>query len=139
MPTRWKWSLVLVVVVAAPACGSGGPAFMPATPVADVCGMLALSDVQVLLPAAPAGTALPPDDNADVWMRGCGWETWGLSVSLIVQGALTSNGTPIIGIAVEPTSDSTSQATAVSGVGDKAVYINNQPLNDQNLERAEGE
>jgi hypothetical protein len=137
MPTRREWWLGLVVVVAAPACGNG-PAFMPTTPVADVCGMVALSDVQVLLPAAPAGTALPPDDNADVWMRGCAWETWGLSVSLIIQGALTSNGALAIGIEVEPSSNSTTQATAVSGVGDMAVYINNQPLNDQILNARKG-
>jgi hypothetical protein len=139
MPTRWVWWLGLVVVVAAPACGSSGvAAFMPTAPVADVCSMLALSDVQMLLPGAPAGTALAPHDNADMWMRGCAWQTGGLSVSLIVQGALTSNGNLIIGIEVEPTSNSTSQATAVSGVGDKAVYINNQPLNDQILNARKG-
>jgi hypothetical protein len=138
MPRRWGWWLGLVVL-AAPACGSsGGPAFTPTTPVADVCGMLALSDVQMLLPGAPAGTALAPDDNADMWMRGCAWQTGGLSVSLIVQGALTSNGNLIIGIEVEPTSNSTTQATAVSGVGDKAVYIDNQPLNDQILNARKG-
>lgn len=136
---RWEWWLGLVAVVAAPACGSsGGPAFTPTTPVADVCSMLALSDVQVLLPGAPAGTALAPDDNADVWIRGCTWQTGGRSVSLIVQGALTSNGNLIIGIEVEPASNSTSQVTPVSGVGDKAAYINNQPLNDQILNARKG-
>jgi hypothetical protein len=137
MPTRWMWWLGLVVVVAAPACGSSA-AFMPATPVADVCGMVALSDVQVLLPAAPAGTALPPDDNGDVWMRGCAWQTWGLSVSLIVQGALTSNGKLTIDFAVEITSNSTTQATPVPGLGDAAVYLDNQPLNDQILNARKG-
>ena len=138
MPTRWVWWLGLVVLVA-PACGSsGGAPFTPTTPVADVCGMLALSDVQMLLPGAPAGTALAPHDNADIWMRGCAWQTGALSISLIVQGALTINGDLIIGIEVEPSSNSTTQATAVSGVGDMAVYINNQPLNDQILNARKG-
>jgi hypothetical protein len=139
MPTRWVWWLGLVVL-AAPACGGngGGAAFTPTTPVADVCSMLALSDVQVLLPGAPAGTALAPDDNADVWTRGCAWQTGGLSVTLIVEGALTSNGNLIIGFGVELTSNSTSQVTPVSGLGDKAVYINNQPLNDQILNARKG-
>src|SRR5439155_23572566 len=103
MPTRCvRWFGLLML--AAPACGGssgGGAAFTPTTPIADVCSMLALSDVQVLLPGAPAGTALAPDDNADVWMRGCAWQTGGLSVTLIVQGALTSNGNLIIGIEVD--------------------------------------
>jgi hypothetical protein len=129
-----------LLVLAAPACGSnsGGAAFTPTTPVADVCSMLALADVQVLLPGAPAGTALAPDDNADAWMRGCAWQTGGLSVTLLAQGALTSNGNLILGIEVEATSNSTSQATAVSGVGDKAVYLNNQPLNNQILNARKG-
>ena len=139
MPTRWvRW--LGLVILAAPACGSngGGAAFTPTTPVTDVCSMLALADIQVLLPGAPAGTALAPDDSADVWMRGCAWQTGGLSVTLLVQGALTSNGNLILGVEVEATSNSTSQATAVSGVGDKAVYLNNQPLNDQILNARKG-
>jgi hypothetical protein len=128
-------------MLAAPACGGtsgGGAAFTPATPIADVCSMLALSDVQVLLPGAPAGTAMVPDDNADIWTRGCAWQVSPRAVTLIVEGALTSNGNLILGIEVDATSNSTTQATAVSGVGDKAVYLNNQPLNDQILNARKG-
>jgi hypothetical protein len=139
MPTRWvRWLGLLAL--AAPACGGngGGAAFTPATPVAEVCSMLALSHVQALLPGAPAGMALAPEDNADVWMRGCAWQAGGLSVTLLVQGALTNNGSLILDIEVEATSNSTSQVTAVAGVGDKAVYRNNQPLNDQILNARKG-
>ena len=127
-------------MLAAPACGasSGGAAFTPTTPIADACSMLALSDVQVLLPGAPAGSAMSPDDNADIWTRGCAWQVSPLAVTLLVEGALTSNGNLILGIEVDATSNSTSQATAVSGVGDKAVYLNNQPLNDQILNARKG-
>jgi hypothetical protein len=127
-------------MLASPACGggSGGAAFTPTTPVADVCSMLALADVQVLLPGAPAGSALPPDDNADIWTRGCAWQVSPLAVTLLVEGALTTNGNLILGIEVDATSNSTTQATAVSGVGDKAVYLNNQPLNDQILNARKG-
>ncbi len=128
-------------MLAAPACGGssgGGAAFTPTTPIADVCSMLALSDVQVLLPGAPAGTALAPDDNADIWTRGCAWQVSPRAVTLIVEGALTSNGNLILGIEVDATGNSTTQATAVSGVGDKAVYLNNQPLNDQILNARKG-
>src|SRR4029078_9772541 len=97
MPRRWVrwWGLL---ALAAPACGSkgGDAAFTPTTPVADVCSMLALSDVQVLLPGAPAGMALAPEDKAAAWIRGCAWQAGGLSVSLLVQGALSSNGSLIL-------------------------------------------
>jgi hypothetical protein len=139
MPTRCvRWFGLLMLAV--PACGgsSGGATFTPTTPVADACSMLALADVQVLLPGAPAGTALPPDDNADIWTRGCAWQVSPRAVTLLVEGALTSNGNLILGIEVDATSNSTSQAMAVSGVGDKAVYLNNQPLNDQILNARKG-
>jgi hypothetical protein len=123
---RWLGLLVL----AAPACGSGNGAapFMPTTPVADPCSMLALADVQVLLPGAPAGVPLSPDDSVDVWSRGCAWQASGMSVTMVVQGALMSDGTAVIGANVEATSDGATQATAVSGVGDKAVYLDTAGL-----------
>jgi len=130
MRARWvRW--VGLLVLAMPACGGGGGGgtFTPTTPVADVCSMLALSDVQMLLPGAMAGTPLTPDDNADVWARGCAWEgSGGMAVTLLVEGALTSNGRLVLGTAVDATSNSTTQATAVSGLGDKAVYLVNQGL-----------
>jgi len=100
--------------------------------------MLALSDVQVLLPGAPAGTPLAPEASADTWTRGCSWQAAGKGVSLLVEGALTSNGNLVLGTVFDATSNSMRQATAVSGVGDKAVYINNQPLNDQILNARKG-
>jgi hypothetical protein len=124
-------------VLAAPACGSGGTSFTPTTPVADVCSMLALADVQTLLSGAPAGAPLPPDDTADIWTRGCAWQASGMAVTLIVEGALTSNGNLVLGIEVDATSNGTRQATAVSGVGDKAVYLVNQGL-DQILNAKKG-
>jgi hypothetical protein len=127
-------------MLATAACGSssGGAPFTPTTPVADACSMLVLADVQVLLPGAPAGEGLPADDNADVWMRGCQWAgSGGMSASLIVEGALTRNGSLVLGIEVEANSSSTTQATAVSGLGDKAVYLNNIGL-DQILNARQG-
>ena len=60
-----------------------------------------------------------------------------MSVTLLVQGALTSAGNQVIGFDVEATSDATRQATAVSGVGDKAVYLDNAGL-DQILNARQG-
>jgi hypothetical protein len=123
---RWLGLLVL----ATPACGSnGGTPFTATTPVADVCSMLALEDVQTLLPGATAGTPMAPDDTADIWLRGCAWQgSGGMAVTLLVEGALTSNGRLVLGTEVDANSNSTTQATAVSGVGDKAAYLVNQGL-----------
>jgi hypothetical protein len=121
-----------------PACDGGGDTpFTPTTPVADVCSMLALSDVQTLLPGASAGVPFTLTDTADIWLRGCGWDASGMAVTLIVEGALTSKGNLVLGIAVDPTSNGTTQATAVAGVGDKAVYLVNQGL-DQVLNARKG-
>lgn len=127
-------------MLAAPACGAdgGGTVFKPTTPVVDACSMISLASVLVLLPGAPAGMALAPDDSADIWTRGCAWQASPMAVTLIVEGALTSTGNVILGIEVEPTSNSTTQAMAVSGVGDKAVYLNNIQLGDQILNAKKG-
>ena len=91
--------------------------------------MLALADVQTLLPGATAGTPLTAYDDTDIWTRGCDWEgNGGMAITLIVEGALTSNGQFVLGVEVDTTSNSTTQATAVSGVGDKAVYLVDQGL-----------
>ncbi len=116
-------------MLAAPACGSSsGASFTPTTPVADVCSMLALSTVQTLLPGAPAGAPLTLSDDADIWSRGCAWQASGMAVTLLVDGALTSSGDLVLGTVVDANSSSTTQATAVSGVGDKAVYLVNTGL-----------
>jgi len=128
-----------LLVAAAPGCGSSsGAPFTPTTPVADVCGMLALPDVQMIVPDATAGSPLPDDDNADMWSRGCQWQgSGGVAISLVVDGALNSNGNQVLNILVEANSNSTTQATAVYGVGDKAVYLVNQGL-DQLLNAKQG-
>jgi hypothetical protein len=51
---------------------------------------------------------------------------------------LTSNGNRVLDFEVSITSNGTTQATAVSGLGDKAVYLNNPGL-DQILNVQEGE
>lgn len=134
---RIRWLPLLIL--AAPACGSssGGAPFTPTTPVADPCSMLLLADVQALLPGAAPGYQLAPDDTADVWMRGCAWQASGMSVTLLVEGALTSSGNITIGFGVEANSNSSTQATAVSGLGDKAVYLDNVGL-DQILNARKG-
>lgn len=128
-----------LLVLAAPACGggNGSPPFMPTTPVSDACGMLALADVQVLVPGAPDGTAMAPEDDANIWLRGCSWQAGGLALTLIVEGALTSTGDLVLGTEVEPSSSSTTQSMTVSGLGDKAVYLNNVGL-DQILNAKQG-
>jgi hypothetical protein len=137
MRARWVRCLGLLVL-ASPACGgSGSTPFTPTTPVADVCSMLALSDVQTLLPGAIPGAPLTLDDTAEFWIRGCAWQANGMSVSLLVQGALNSDGNLLLDVEVEATSNATSQATAVPGVGDKAVYRVNQGL-DQILNAKKG-
>lgn len=102
--------------------------FTPTTPVADACTLLALPDVQALVPGAPDGAALPPEDHPDIWARSCAWQAGGKALTLLVEGALNSNGQVVLNSAVDATSTSTRQATAVSGLGDKAVYLVNQGL-----------
>ena len=50
---------------------------------------------------------------------------------------MTRNGDLVLGVEVDATSNSTRQATAVSGVGDKAVYLNNVGL-DQIMNALKG-
>jgi hypothetical protein len=91
--------------------------------------MIALSTVQTLLPGATAGAPIAPSDDANIWAHGCEWQgSGGMAVSLIVEGALTSTGNLVLGVEVDATSNATTQATAVSGVGDKAVYLVNTGL-----------
>jgi hypothetical protein len=56
--------------------------------------MIAPADVQVLL---PRGSPLSPDDTVDVWSRGCAWQASGMTVTMVVQGALISDGNAVIG------------------------------------------
>jgi hypothetical protein len=134
----WCVRWVGLLVLGAPACGGGGAAFTPTTPVADVCGMIALSTVQTLLPGATDGVPLPNSDDAEIWSRGCEWDgSGGMAVTLLVDGPLTSGGALVLATTVDATSNNTTQATAVSGVGDKAVYLVNAGL-DQILNARSG-
>jgi hypothetical protein len=142
MRTRRVWWLgLLVLATTACSCGSGatgGSPFTPTTPVADACGMIALSTVQVLVPGLTAGAPMNPKDNADSWVRGCTWQgSGGKAATLLVIGALTRNEELMLGVVVDANSSATTQATAVPGLGDKAVYLVNKDL-DQILNAKKG-
>jgi hypothetical protein len=135
MRTRRVWWLgLLVLATTACGCGSGttgGAPFTPTTPVADPCGMIALSTVQSLVPGVTAGVPRNPDDNANSWARGCTWQgSGGMAATLLVIGALTRNEELRLGTVVEANSSATTQATAVPGLGDKAVYLVNKGLDE---------
>ena len=75
------------------------------------------------------GTPLTPEDTTDSWSRGCEWQgSGGMAITLLIDGALTSNGQLVLSTTVDAHSSSTTQATPVSGLGDKAVYLVNQGL-----------
>ena len=100
--------------------------------------MIALSTVQTLVPGVTAGAPMNADDNADAWIRGCTWQgSGGMAATLLVEGALTRNGEFVLGLVVDANSSATTQATAVPGLGDKAVYLVNQGL-DQILNAKKG-
>jgi hypothetical protein len=47
--------------------------------------------------ASAAEGPLSPDDTVDVWSRGCAWQASGMTVTMVVQGALISDGNAVIG------------------------------------------
>lgn len=102
--------------------GSGGGTFTPATPPADVCSLLTLTDVQAVLPTASAGVIEPTADTPDIWNRICKWEGGAgsaESIELVVFGATTKDG--LTGLQVMA-SGLGSTSTPVSGLGDSAAY-----------------
>ncbi|HVX95814.1 MAG TPA: hypothetical protein VHK47_12960 [Polyangia bacterium] len=123
---RMGW---LLLILAAPACGSsgGGEPFTPTTPVADICGMLALSSVQTLVPGASAGATFTVNGNANLWARGCQWDD---RISLMIEGALTSQGVQVLSSEIQVTSNANRQVTPVAGLGDEAVYLVNVGLDE---------
>lgn len=104
--------------------GTGGSSsFTPATPPADVCAILDLTDIQTLTPTAQAGVEEPSGDNTDLgfWSRICKYEasaTPSHSVELVVFGALTAQGLQ----GIELAASSGKVNTPVTGVGDEAHY-----------------
>lgn len=132
--------VLLLGVIAVAACNGGGAnaggsagatgggsgrasgGFTPATPPADVCSLLTLSDVQGVLPNAQPGVAQQsPDTSAEgFWSRDCKWDgaTSATSLELVVFGALTQTG--LAGIKIAAQTGTTN--TPVSGVGDEAHY-----------------
>jgi hypothetical protein len=108
------------------ACGGSG-SFTPATQVADICSLLALSDVQTILPTAMDGTPQATLSTNDIFSQECDWNdsstSSAMAVTLVIEGALTAQGASEINIVVGADQGST-QHMAVSGLGDRAEYIN---------------
>lgn len=111
----------LVAVAVLASCGGGGGAFTPATPPADVCGLLTLADVQAIQPGSLPGVEQPTGDTSSYgfWARDCAWDdggTTGTSVELVVFGATTQQG--LAGIKAAASSGDVN--TPVSGLGTEA-------------------
>jgi hypothetical protein len=121
-----RLTLALVGVVLVAGCGGGSGTFTPATQVADICSLLALSDVQAILPTAMDGATQATLATNDVFSQECDWNdssATAMAVTLVVEGALTSQGAAEINIVLTADQGST-QHMAVTGLGDRAEYIN---------------
>jgi len=119
------------------ACGSsnGGTAGFPITsPVANVCTLLTLSEAQGVVPTVNTFAVDPTQDTADSWSRICHFANSQNSpftnLDLVIQGALTDRG----GVALQSllSTGLGSSHTAVSGVGEQAVFFD-QTGTDQGL------
>lgn len=100
----------------------GGGGFTPATPIADVCSLLTLSDIQTVLPGAGPGVEQTGPDTSDLgfWSRDCKWDVSDTSVEsieLVIFGATTEQG--LAGITAAAYGKSSS---AVTGLGTDARY-----------------
>jgi hypothetical protein len=110
----------------APASSSGptggGGGFAPVTPIADVCSLLTLSDIQTVLPGARPGVEQTGPDTSDVgfWSRDCKWDVSDTSVQnieLVIFGATSEQGLAGITAAIYGKS-----STPVTGLGADARY-----------------
>jgi hypothetical protein len=134
---RVNWVLAGAATLLLSACG--GSAFEPAMMPADVCALLTQADAQTILPTAGPGAGQVNAQTNDYWSIECAWLDSSSSgpgpkyVSLIVAGALTSDGSSQLDDALTTSPNPTIvQAVAVSGLGDKAAYLND-PGNEQVL------
>ena len=103
--------------------GGGGGGFKPASPVANVCGMLTLADIQTVMPGALPGVEVQTPDTTTLgfWARDCAWDDGaktGHSLDLVITGATNADG--LGGIKLAAASGKTN--TPVSGLGTEAHY-----------------
>jgi hypothetical protein len=119
--------------------GAGGSTnFVAASPPADVCALLTLTDVQTILPGAGAGAPEPVADTPDTWSRICKWKASGIaSVDLVVFGAKTEQGLQALTI-MATTGPGNGPKTPVTGLGDRAVYWENSGINTRGLTAQKG-
>jgi len=118
----------LIAAVLLLGCGGGGT-FTPASQPADICALLTQADAQTILPTAAPGARQINAETNDFWSIECAWSDSsspsGKVVTLILYGALTSTGARGNEDALTVAYPGSAPATAVSGLGDKAAYINN--------------
>src|SRR5262245_59979587 len=96
----------------------GGGGFTPASPPADVCGLLTLADVQAAMPGAVAGVEEQTPNTADLgfWSRICHYDdavVTSRSLELVIFGGTTAKGLTSIKLAAA----SGKTNTPVSGLG----------------------
>ena len=110
------------------ACG-GGSAFEPAMMPADVCALLTQADAQTILPTAGPGARQIDAETSDFWTIACFWldssSGSGKDVGLTLTGALTVGGAGQLDALTVGASTGSAPLVAVSGLGDKAAYVNN--------------
>jgi hypothetical protein len=120
--------------------GDGGGGFTAASPVANVCGLLTLADVQAVMPGAVAGVEQPTADTTSVgfWSRDCKWEDAVVTsrlMELVIFGATTAQG--LAGLKLAAASGDTN--TPVSGLGTEAHYwVKDPPIATNGLWARDG-
>jgi len=108
------------------ACG-GSDSFAPAPPPAEICSLLALADVQTILPMAQDGSGGPAAMTLpDIWTAECQWYDApgsSVNVALVLQGAPTPQGIADLDVGYETVDPGGAPKMEVSGVGDRAFYV----------------
>ena len=126
---------VLLFLLLVAGCGSGSGGFPTTSPVSDVCSLLKLSEAQSLVPTVDTFGVEPSPDTPDAWSRICHYsnsQTMGpfTDLDLVIQGALTEKGA--VGLQSVLTTGLGTSHTAVSGVGEQAVFFD-ESGSDQGL------